>query len=177
MSNLDEIKSREFKNMTRKQCEELKTVFESNFAFCFIVEKGIGDPSRTRNAVILRRKILKEVKTAIIVECDVCTFSTKSGIAREQYLIIDKDGTEESAKHIGDMIADSETVSSVIVFPKETRAGMKECFRVVFDEAHCAVVKKANLLVDGDRLVLTIRHQTQKDHQSKRMDAERNNGV
>ena len=75
------------------------------------------------------------------------------------------------------MIADSETVSSVIVFPKETRAGMKECFRVVFDEAHCAVVKKANLLVDGDRLVLTIRHQTQKDHQSKRMDAERNNGV
>ena len=171
MPTIEDIRAREFKNMTRKQCEELKTIFEENYAFCFIVEKGVGDPSRTRNAAILRRKILKEVETASIVECDLCTFSTKSGIAREQYLIIDKDGTSETAKHIGDMIADSETVSSMIVFQKEMRAGMKECFRIVFDEAHCAVVKKANLLVDGERLVLTIRHQTQKDHQEKKADS------
>ena len=164
MSNIENIREREFKHLKKEECVELKKLFEENTAFCFIVEKGVGDPSRTRNAAILRRKILKEVPTAILAEIDLCVMSSKSFVAREQFLIIDKEGTTESTQHIGDIIADSEIVDSMIVFYKTVESGYKKCFKVVFsDSTHSAIVKKANLVIDGDHLLLTIRHLTQKD--------------
>ena len=174
MSTIEDIRKREFKHLKKDECAELKKLFEENPAFCFIVEKGVGDPSRTRNAAILRRRILKEVPTAIIMETDLCVMSNKSFVAREQFLIIDKEGTSESTQHIGDIIAESEIVDSMIVFYKTVESGYKKCFKVVFsDTNHAAIVKEANLVIDGDHLLLTIRHLTQKDIKDEKVSKDR----
>ena len=144
--------------------EEIKDAFDTSFAMCFEIERG------STESMQIKRKLFGEIWTlnpdAIITEADFCVMSSESTVKCDQFLLINKNGTKDTSNEIGKLVEESGIVSSVYCFFSEKRAGIKGCYRRVFGSDKPTFVKKANLLIDGDELVITVRVQTKADREA-----------
>lgn len=144
--------------------EEIKAAFDASFAMCFETDRGSAESIHTK------RKLFGDIWTlnpdAIITEADLCVMSTESTVMRDQSLLINKNGTNDTTNEIAKLIEKSGIIPSVYCFFSEKRAGIKGCYRRVFGDDKPSIVKKGNLLIDGDKLLVTVRVQTKADREA-----------
>lgn len=143
--------------------KEIKEAFDTSFAMCFEVDRGSAESIHTK------RKLFGDIWTlnpdAIITEADLCVMSTESTVLRDQFLLINKNGTNNITNEIAKLIEESGIIPSLYCFFSEKKAGIKGCYRRVFGDDKPSIVKKGNLLIDGDKLLLTARHMTKADRE------------
>ena len=144
--------------------EEFLAAFEDNTAIVFELskERSISDK---RNLFAGIWEINPEV--LISEDCDLCVMSGLEPTAhRKQILVIDKGGDKDTGNRILDLMYKSGVVPSCYVTFKEKKNGIKRCILQKFDYK-TTVVKKMNLLIDGNDLLVTVRHLSQADHEKK----------
>ena len=140
--------------------DEILAAFEDNTAIVFELKKE-RNPSD-------KRKLLSGIwdinpEALISEDCDLCVMSVESTAQRKQILVIDKGGDNETGNRILDLMYKSGVVPCCYVTFKEKKNGVKRCILQKFDYK-TTVVKKMNLLVDYDNLLVTVRHLSQADH-------------
>jgi len=113
---------------------------------------------------------------AIITEADLCVISTESTVMRDQFLLINKNGTKDTTNEIARLIEESGIIPSVYCFFSEKKAGSKGCYRRVLGDDKPSIVKKGNLLIDGEKLLLTVRAQTKADREAIQAEKTKNKG-
>lgn len=135
--------------------EETAEAFENSYAFCFELDRSAMEtpPGRTK----LYADIWTVNPDAIIKEADVCIFMKNSEIKRSQILVVNKNGEKGTANDIARLIDECGFVHSVIVCVDEKKDGVKRCFTHVCGDDKPTLADKANLLIDGDKLLLTVR--------------------
>lgn len=139
--------------------EEFLEAFEENVAIVFELskERAISDK---RNLFAGIWEINQE---ALIAEdCDLCVMSVEATAYRKQILVIDKGGDKETGNRILNLMYKSGVPCCYVTF-KERKNKIKRCIFQKFDNK-ITVVKKMNLVVDYGRLLVTIRHLSQADH-------------
>ena len=142
--------------------EEILTAFEDNTAIVFELSRE-RTPSAKSN---LFGGIWQINPEAIITEADLCVMSVEATAHRKQILVIDKGGDKDTGNRILDLMYKSGVVPSCYVTFKEKKNGIKRCILQKFDYK-TTVVKKMNLLIDGNDLLVTVRHLSQADHEKK----------
>ena len=142
--------------------EEILTAFEDNTAIVFELSRE-RTPSAKSN---LFGGIWQINPEAIITEADLCVMSVEATAHRKQILVIDKGGDKDTGNRILDLMYKSGVVPSCYVSFKEKKYEIKRCILQRFNNK-TTVVKKMNLLVDGNDLLLTVRHLSQADHEKK----------
>jgi hypothetical protein len=135
--------------------EEIKSAFENSFAVC-IPEKFQNETKRVWKSDLFS-KIWKVNPDVIITQTDLCELRYEAKAAHNQFLIIDKNGTKETSDEIFRIIESSEYAPSAFFFFSEKKDGVKGCYRAFFEQKKASSVYKANLLIDGDKLLLTVR--------------------
>ena len=142
--------------------EELLNAFEDNTAICFRISR-FGTPSTKAN---LLGGIWQINPDAIITEVALCVMSTEPTVERKQFLLIDKGGDKTSGNKILDLMFNTGVIPTCYVSFKEKKNGIKRCILQEFNNK-TKVVKKMNLLVDGNDLLVTVRHLSKADHEKK----------
>ena len=143
--------------------EEILAAFEGNTAIVFELSRE-RTPSAKSNLFGGIWQINPEV---IITEADLCVMSVEATAHRKQILVIDKDGDDkDTGNRILDLMYKSGVVPSCYVTFKEKKNDIKRCILQKFDHK-TTVVNKINLLVDGNDLLLTVRHLSKADHEKK----------
>ena len=142
--------------------EEILAAFEDNTAIVFELSRE-RTPSAKSN---LFGGIWQINPEAIITEADLCVMSVEATAHRKQILVIDKGGDKDTGNRILDLMYKSGVVPSCYVSFKEKKNGIKRCILQKFDYK-TTVVKKMNLLVDGNDLLVTVRHLSQVDREAK----------
>ena len=142
--------------------EEILAAFEDNTAIVFELSRE-RTPSAKSNLFGGIWKINPEV---IITEADLCVMSVEATAHRKQVLVIDKGGDKDTGNRILDLMYKSGVVSACYVTFKDKKYGSKRCILQGFNNK-TKVVKKMNLLVDGNDLLVTVRHLSQVDREAK----------
>ena len=143
--------------------EEILAAFEDNTAIVFELSRE-RTPSAKSN---LLGGIWQVNPEAIITEADLCVMSVEATAHRKQILVIDKGGDKDTGNRILDLMFKSEVVPCCHVSFKEKKYEIKRCILQRFDNK-TTFVKKMNLLVDGNDLIVTIRHLSQADHDTRK---------
>ena len=147
--------------------EEFVAAFEDNTAIVFELKKE-RNPSDKRNLLAGIYEINPE--TLISEDCDLCVMSPEPTAHRKQILVIDKGGDKDTGNRILDLMK-SGVVPCCYVSFKEKKNGVKRCILQKFDNK-TTVVKKMNLLIDCDNLLVTVRHLSQADHDAMKNNSE-----
>lgn len=140
--------------------EEVKSAFDDSFyAVCFNYDRGHGGAKYALFAAIW------EVNPDVIItETDLCIMAVEPVVWRDQLLLIDKNGNKETANTIAKFMAESGIISYEYRIVSE--ADIKVCFGTVDVKKESPIVRfKGNLLVDGDKLLLTARHISKADRE------------
>ena len=138
--------------------EEIKAAFDDSFyAVCFNYDRGHVGAKHELFAAIW------EVNPDVIItEADLCIMAVEPIVWRDQPLLIDKNGNKETANTIAKFMAESGIISYEYRVVNE--ADIKVCFGTVDVKKESPIVRfKGNLLVDGDKLMLTARHMNKAD--------------
>ena len=138
--------------------EEIKAAFDDSFyAVCFNYDRGHARGKHTLFAAIW------EVNPDVIIaEADLCIMAVEPVVWRDQLLLIDKNGNKETANTIAKFMAESGIIS--YEYRVVNKDGFKCCFGSVDVKNDSPVARfKANLLIDGDKLMLTARHMSKED--------------
>lgn len=134
---------------------EIKEAFYNNFSVCFDVDKEKITDSRWKY------KLFSEIwginSDAIIKEADLCVLTGKPMVKRKQILVINKNGTRDSANEIGEFIESIGFVTEAFCFFSERKDGVKKCCRNIFGNSKPVFINRGNLLDDGDNLLVTVR--------------------
>lgn len=133
--------------------EEIKAAFDgSAYAVCFNYDRGHGGAKHALFAAIW------EVNPDVIItEADLCIMAAEPAVWCDQLLLIDKNGNRETANTIARFMAESGIISYEYRIVNE--AGNKVCFGSIDVKKQSPVVRfSGNLLVDGDKLILSARH-------------------
>ena len=151
--------------------EEIKAAFDTSFAVYFSIKreklKGILDKQRLLTA-------LWQVNSdAIITEADLCEMRGEPTVTRDCFLRINRNGTNETSNELVACIEESGIVPSCVCFFSQKKAGIKGCYRRVFGSEKLTVVNKANLLLDGDHILITVRSQTKADRDAIKAEKEK----
>lgn len=138
--------------------EEIKAAFDDScYAVCFNYDRGHG-----RAKYGLFAAIWEVNPDVIITEADLCIMAVEPIVWRDQLLLIDKNGTKETANAIAKFMAESGIISYEYRFVN--KSDIKVCFGSVDVKKESPVVRfKGNLLIDGDKLLLTARHMIKED--------------
>ena len=131
--------------------EEIARAFDEGFALCFAVRKSAA-PTKAK----LITAICEVAPDVIVTTADLCSFGVEPTIARDQLLLI-HNGDKETANKLVAFLEQSGAVDSALVVMSEKKNGIKRCYRYVVGNDEPAPIKKANLLIDGDKLLLTVR--------------------
>ena len=142
--------------------EEILAAFEDNTAVVFELSRERAPSAKS----ILFGGIWQINPEAIIAEADLCVMNVAPTAHRKQILIIDKGGDKDTSNRILDLMYKSGVVPFCYVTFKEKKHGIKRCILQKFDNK-ITVVKKMNLLVDGNDLLVTVRHLSQADREAK----------
>lgn len=144
--------------------EEILAAFEDNTAIVFELKKE-RNPSGKRNLFAGIWEINQEA--LIYEDCDLCVMSVEATAHRKQILVIDKGGDKDTGNRILDLMYKSGDVPSCYVTFKEKKNGIKRCILQKFDYK-TTVVQKMGLLVDYGNLLVTVRHLSQADHDTRK---------
>jgi hypothetical protein len=146
--------------------EEFLAAFEDNTAIVFELKKE-RNPSDKRNLFAGIWEINPEA--LISEDCDLCVMSGLEPTAHDkQILVIDKGGDKETGNRILDLMYKSGVLPYCYVTFKEKKNGIKRCILQKFDYKTTLLIKKMNLLVDGNDLLVTVRHLSQADHDTRK---------
>ena len=140
--------------------EEIKFAFDDSFyAVCFNYDRGHVGAKHELFAAIW------EVNPDVIIaEADLCIMAIEPFVWRDQLLLIDKNGNKETANTIARFMAESGFISYEYRIVNES--DNKVCFGTVDVKKESPIVRfKGNLLVDGDKLMLTARHMSKADRE------------
>lgn len=148
--------------------EEILQAFDISFCACFALSEDRTPGARMQ----LFGKIWDINPDAIITEADLFVVESDPVAVKDQYLVICKNGTKESNALLAQCLEESGVITSPWYIQSKKHGGIKTCYRYVSGSDKPAVVHKANLLIDGDDLLLTVRHLSSADH--ARMKAEEN---
>jgi hypothetical protein len=107
---------------------------------------------------------------AIIAEVDLLVAHLEPMAMRRQYLVIDQKGTKESKNLMGQWLEESGVITSPWYIQSKKKVGIKTCYHYIPESDKPAVVMKANLLIDGDDLLLSVRHFSSADHARMKSD-------
>ena len=143
--------------------EEIKAAFDDSFyAVCFNYDRGHVGAKHELFAAIW------EVNPDVIItEADLCIMAVEPVVWRDQLLLIDKNGNKETANTIAKFMAESGIISYEYRVVNE--ADIKVCFGTIDVKKESPIVRfKGNLLVDGDKLLLTARHMTKADREKRK---------
>ena len=149
-------KSRDFRNvrLTVEQANSIKSSFDAGIAMCFTFDPGSCAPTR----ISLISNILKYYPDVILAKCDYVHFGTDPKGKRDMILLVKTDRDKDSLNAIVDeIIIPSGCVSQAIFVAGANEDNIKKAYKREFSNNKPCIVKKANLLVDGDKLLLTIR--------------------
>ena len=149
-------KSRDFRNekLTMGQASEIKAAFDAGVAMCFAFDKGHGAGPR----VTVASKILENYPDALLAKCDVLFDGVNPLVWKDMILLIKKETDNESFnKMVDEIIIPSGVVSQAIFIAKANEKGVKKAARRFFDSDKPVIVKKSNLLIDGNKLLMTVR--------------------
>lgn len=149
-------KTRNFINegLTQERALEIKAAFDAGVAMCFAFH-GEHD---TRAQAALIRAVLEAHGDAIVADCDVFLSGVQPQAIGDAVLLIKKETDNESFNRMVDeIIIPSKLVSRAIFIAKADDSGVKRAAERELFESKSAVVKEANLLVDGNKLLLTVR--------------------
>lgn len=138
--------------------EEIKAAFDDSFyAVCFNCDRGYGGAKHALFAAIW------EVNPDVIItEVDFCVMAAEPFVWRDQLLLIDKNGTKETANTIAKFMSESGIISYEYRFVN--KSGAKTRLPPSKNGKPSALLK-GNLLIDGDKLLLTARHMTKADRE------------
>lgn len=142
--------------------EEILTAFEDSYSICF----ELGDNRTPSTKIKLLTGVWAVNPDAIVTETDLCVLSAESTAQRKQMLLIDKNGDINTINKILDLMYESEAISNCYVTYKEKEYGTKIGVLQKFD-SKTKVIKKFNLLIDGENLLLTVRSLSRADHEKK----------
>lgn len=140
--------------------EEILQAFDSSFCVCFTLVKDQAHTGR----MSLFGKLWEINPDAIIAETDLFVAHPEPVTARKQYLLICKNGTKESNALLAQHLEESGVVTAPWYIKSKKCGGIKTCFCFTSNAQQKAVVYKANLLLDGDNLLLTVRHLSNADY-------------
>lgn len=140
--------------------EEIRLAFESSFCACFALAENHTPGAKMQ----LFGKIWDINPDAIITETDLFVVQSDPVAATDQYLVIGKNGTKETNALLAQCLEESGVITSPWYIQSKKHGGIKTCYRYVMGSDKPAVLHKANLLVDGDHLLLTVRHLSSADH-------------
>lgn len=131
--------------------EEIKAAFDDSvYAVCFNYNRGHVGAKHELFAAIW------EVNPDVIItEADLCIMAVEPVVWRDQLLLIDKNGNKETANTIAKFMAESGIISYEYHFVNKD--GEKSCLQPSENRKPTALFK-GNLLIDGDKLLLTARH-------------------
>lgn len=147
--------------------EEIKSAFdESHYAVCFNYDRGHG-----RAKYALFAAIWEVNPDVIITEADLCIMVVEPVVWRDQLLLIDKNGTKETANTIAKFMAESGIISYEYRFVN--KSGAKSCL-LPSKNGKPSALFKGNLLIDGDKLLLTARHMTKADREKTKEEKKEN---
>ena len=149
-------KSRDFRNakLTEEQACSIKTSFDAGIAMCFTFDQGSAAPSR----ISLISKILQSYPDVILAKCDCVHFDTDPKVVRDMILLIKTDSDKESLNTmVNEIIIPSGCVSQAIFIAATNEDNLKKAYKREFSNNKSCTVRKANLIVDGDKLLITIR--------------------
>ena len=134
---------------------EVVSAFEENHALCFELSSD-RSPTAKLN---LFGSIWEELPEAIITQCDLVAVSSEAKITRDQYLLILKSADETAIKAVYKIIEESGIVHKGLIIYSRRRGGLKICDFKPFPANPSARYNhmKANLMVDGENLLLTVR--------------------
>lgn len=148
--------------------EEVKLAFEDGFSACFALEETHTPGARMH----LFGQIWEINPDAIIAEVDLFVAQPDPVAIRKQYLLISKNGSREINNLLGQCLEESGVITSPWYIRSKKQGGIKTCYRYIRGSDKPAVLHKANLLIDGDDLLLSVRHLSSADH--AQMKAEKN---
>ena len=141
-------------NITAEQAKELKSAFDSGVAMCFTVNKELGAGSRIK----MVSNLLESYPDVVLAKCDYIYFGSEPKVFRDMILLLKKETDNDSFnKMVDEIIISSGIVSETVFIGKTGEQGVKKAVKREFANDKPCIVKKANLLVDGDKLVLTVR--------------------
>lgn len=140
--------------------EEILHFFDSSFAVCFALVENRTPGARMQ----LFGKIWDINPDAIITEADLFVVQSDPVAMKNQHLVISKNGTKESNARLAQCLEESGVITSPWYVRSKKHGGIKTCYRYVSGSDKPAVVHKANLLIDGDDLLLSVRHLSSADH-------------
>ena len=140
--------------------EEILQAFDSSFCACFALTEDRAPGARMQ----LFSKIWEINPDAIITEADLFVVQSDPVAAMGQYLVIGKNGTKETNALLAQCLEESGVITSPWYIQSKKQGGIKTCYQYVLESDKPAVVHKANLLIDEDNLLLTVRHLSSNDH-------------
>lgn len=109
---------------------------------------------------------------AIIIDVDFCVFHSEPTVYCKRILVIDRNGNKESGNSILGGLHDSEGIVDCYVSFKENNCGIKRCILQTFDDKS-KVVQKMNLLIDGEDMLVTVRHLGRADHEKMKVEEDK----
>lgn len=148
--------------------DEIKSAFENSFSACFTLTEDRVPSARMR----LFGKIWDINPDTIITEADLFVVQSDPVATKDQYLVICKNGTKETNALLSQCLEESGIITSPWYIQSKKHGGIKTCYRYVSESDKPTVLHKANLLLDGDDLLLSVRHMSSADH--ARIKAEKN---
>lgn len=140
--------------------KEIASAFEHSFSACFALSEDCAPGARMQ----LFSKIWEINPDAIITEADLFVVQSDPVVAMDQYLVIGKNGTKETNALLARCLEESGIITSPWYIQSKKQGGIKTCYRYVLGSDKPAVLHKANLLLDGDDLLLSVRHLSSADH-------------
>ena len=140
--------------------KEIASAFEHSFSACFALSEDCAPGARMQ----LFSKIWEINPDAIITEADLFVVQSDPVAAMDQYLVIGKNGTKETNALLARCLEESGIITSPWYIQSKKHGGIKTCYRFASEMQQKAVVHKANLLIDGNDLLLSVRHLSSADH-------------
>jgi hypothetical protein len=149
-------KTRDFRNkkLTVDEAQKIKAAFDAGVAMCFQVNKDLGAGPRIKMA----SSLLEAYSDVILAKCDYVLFSKEPKVFCDMILLVKKDTEKEAFnKMVDEIIIPSGIVSEAVFIGKTGEQGVKKAVKREFANDKPCIVKKANLLLDGEKLILTVR--------------------
>ena len=136
--------------------EEILAAFdESYYSVCFSIERN---SELIRKKQTLFAKIYEANPDVIITDADLCILAREPVVMYDQLLLINKNGTMETANKIAKLMTESGIVS--YEYRVVTECGIKICFGSIDIKDSPIHRFKGTLLTDGEKPLLLSRHMT-----------------
>lgn len=140
--------------------EEIIQAFDSSFCACFALSEDCAPGARMQ----LFGKIWEINPDTIITEADLFVVQSDPVATMGQYLVIGKNGTKETNALLAQCLEESGVITSPWYIRSKKHGAIKTSYRFDLGSDKPAVVHKANLLIDGGNLLLSVRHLSSADH-------------